>query len=117
MTGKMTLDSTIFEKALSDSPADVQLLLAGTDGTGGAFGKMTKVVEDYTETGGLLGSTRTRIDEQIRGLNRRMDSVSAQLEVRRASLQREYIAADLAMTRLKGQSASLSSVGGGYRLF
>jgi flagellar hook-associated protein 2 len=117
MTGKMTLDSTIFEKALTDSPADVQLLLAGSDGTGGAFGKMTKVVEDYTETGGLLGSTRTRIDEQIRGLNRRMDSVSAQLEVRRASLQREYIAADLAMTRLKGQSASLSSMGGGYRLF
>jgi flagellar hook-associated protein 2 len=117
MSGKMTLDSTIFEKALTDSPADVQLLLAGSDGTGGAFGKMTKVVEDYTETGGLLGSTRTRIDEQIRGLNRRMDSVSAQLEVRRASLQREYIAADLAMTRLKGQSASLSSMGGGYRLF
>jgi flagellar hook-associated protein 2 len=117
MTGKMTLDETIFEAAVNDSPADVQLLLSGTDGTGGAFGAMKTLVEEYTETGGLIGATRSRIDEQVRGLNRRMDTVSAQLELRRAALQREYMAADLAMTRLKSQSASLSSVGGGYRLF
>jgi flagellar hook-associated protein 2 len=117
MTGKMVLDSKRFEEALEASPADVQLLLSGSDGTGGAFGALGKVVDEYTQSGGLIGSTRTRIDEQIRELNRRMDSVSAQLEIRRMALQREYIAADLAMTRLKSQSASLSSVGGGYRLF
>ena len=117
MTGKMILDETIFEDAVNDSPADVQLLLSGTDGTGGAFGAMKALVEEYTQTGGLIGSTKNRIDEQVRGLNRRMDSVSAQLELRRQSLQREYMAADLAMTRLKSQSASLSSVGSGYRLF
>ena len=117
MTGKMVLDETLFEEAMNDSPADVQLLLSGVDGTGGAFGALTDVVEEYAQSGGLIGSTRMRIDEQIRALNRRMDGVSAQLEVRRAALQREYIAADLAMTRLKSQSASLSSVGGGFRLF
>ena len=117
MTGKMILDEKRFEDAMNDSPADVQLLLSGPDGDAGAFGALTDIVEEYTETGGLLGSTRTRIDSQIRDLNRRMDGVSAQLEVRRAALQREYIAADLAMTRLKSQSASLSSMGGGYRLF
>ena len=117
MTGKMVLDETLFEDAMNDSPADVQLLLSGVDGTGGAFGALTDVVEEYAQSGGLIGSTRMRIDEQIRALNRRMDGVSAQLEVRRAALQREYIAADLAMTRLKSQSASLSSVGGGFRLF
>jgi flagellar hook-associated protein 2 len=117
ISGKMTLDQTRFDDALADAPADVQLLLSGADGTGGAFGKLTDVVEEYAQTGGLIGTTRERIDTQIRDLNRRMDSVSAQLEVRRLALQREYIAADLAMTRLKSQSASLSSVGGGYRLF
>lgn len=117
MTGKMVLDAERFEKALEASPSDVQQLLSGTDGKGGAFGALGKVVDEYTQSGGLIGSTRTRIDQQIRDLNRRMDTVSAQLEVRRASLQREYIAADLAMTRLKSQSASLSSIGGGYRLF
>ncbi len=117
MTGKMTLDETRFEDALDASPADVQMLLSGADGTGGAYGALGKIVDEYAQSGGLIGSTRTRIDQQIRELNRRMDSVSAQLEVRRAALQREYIAADLAMTRLKSQSASLSSVGSGYRLF
>jgi flagellar hook-associated protein 2 len=117
MTGKMILDEKIFETAVNAAPSDVQLLLSGSDGTGGAFGAMKKLVDEYTATGGLIGSTKERLDEQIRGLNRRMDTVSAQLELRRAALQREYMAADLAMTRLKSQSASLSSVGSGYRLF
>ena len=117
ITGKMTLDSTLFEKRLGDSPADVQLLLSGADGTGGAFGAMGSLIEQYTQTGGLIGDTRERIDETIRGLNRRMDSMEAQLEIRRQALQREYIAADLAMTRLKSQSASLQTVGQGFRLF
>ena len=117
MTGKMILDEEIFENAVNAAPSDVQLLLSGSGGTGGAFGAMKKLVDEYTATGGLIGSTKERIDGQIRGLNRRMDTVSAQLELRRAALQREYMAADLAMTRLKSQSASLSSVGSGYRLF
>jgi flagellar hook-associated protein 2 len=116
MTGKMTLDDKLFEKA-ANKPADLQLLLSGADGKSGAFGAMTKLVEEYTQTGGLLGSIRERNDEQIRGLSRRIDSSTAQLELRRLALQREYIAADLAMTRLKSQSSALSSIGGQYRLF
>jgi flagellar hook-associated protein 2 len=89
MSGKMILDEEIFENAVGDAPGDVQELLSGSGGTGGAFRAMTTLVEDYTETGGLLGSTRERIDEQIRGLNRRMDTVSAHLEVRTAELRRD----------------------------
>ncbi len=43
--------------------------------------------------------------------------MDAQLAIRRASLQMEYMAADMAMTRLKSQSSSLSAVGGEYRIF
>jgi flagellar capping protein FliD len=117
MGGKMTLDEKLFDERFDDSATDVQLLLSGSDGTGGAFGAMTELVEEYAQTGGLIAETRERIDETIRGLNRRMDGLSAQLELRRAALQREYIAADMAMTRLKSQSSSLSSIGGQYRLF
>jgi flagellar hook-associated protein 2 len=116
MTGKMTLDEKLFEKAAA-KPTDLQQLMSGADGTSGAFGAMTKLVEEYTQTGGLLGSIRERNDEQIRGLSRRIDSTTAQLEIRRRALQQEYIAADLAMTRLKSQSSALSSIGGQYRLF
>ena len=117
ITGKMTLDEKIFQNRLADNSADVQVLLSGSGGTGGAFGAMAGVVEEYTQAGGLVASTRQRIDEQIRTLTRRMDTLHAQLEIRRQSLQREYIAADMAMTRLKAQSSSLQTVGGQYRLF
>jgi flagellar hook-associated protein 2 len=117
MTGKMTLDEELLADRLADSPADTQLLLSGTDGTGGAFGAMSALIEEYTQSDGLVAETRGRIDEQIRTLSRRIDTVSAQLEVRRLALQREYIAADLAMSRLKAQSSSLQTVGSAYRLF
>jgi flagellar hook-associated protein 2 len=117
ITGKMTLDESRFEDVAAESAADIQTLLSGIGGTGGAFRTMGTVVEEYTQTGGLIGSIRERIDEQIRGLGRRIDTSASQLELRRLALQREYIAADLAMTRLKSQSSSLSSMSGQYRLF
>jgi hypothetical protein len=53
----------------------------------------------------------------VSSLSRRLDTMEVQLELRRQSLQKEYIAADLAMSRLNAQSSSLSSLGGQYRLF
>ncbi|HEY6359609.1 MAG TPA: flagellar filament capping protein FliD [Vicinamibacterales bacterium] len=117
MSGKMILDSDVFNSAISASPAAVQTLVSGATGDGGAFGAFATLVEDYTEAGGLVALTRQRIDEQVTGIGKRLDTMESALALRKASLQREYIAADLAMTRLKAQSASLSSVGGGFRLF
>src|SRR5215213_327925 len=91
------------------SPSAVQFLFSGADGKHGAFGTMATLIEDYTEAGGLVASARERLDDQVRTITRRMDSLSGQLELRRSVLQREYLAADMAMTRLKNQSSSLQS--------
>ena len=117
MTGKMVLDSTVFKAAVAASPSAVQTLVSGAAGDGGAFGAFTALIEDYTETGGLVSGVRDRIDKQVSSIRNRLDTMEVALAIRRTSLQQEYIAADLAMTRLKAQSASLSSVGGGYKLF
>jgi flagellar hook-associated protein 2 len=116
-TGKMILDSEVFDDAIASSPTDVQTLVSGATGNAGAFGAFATLIEDYTEAGGLVSASRQRIDEQVTGINRRLDTMESQLALRKAALQREYMAADMAMTRLKSQSASLSSVGGGYKLF
>jgi flagellar hook-associated protein 2 len=116
-TGKMILDEEQFESVMASAPAAVQQLVSGTAGDGGAFGEFATIIAGYTEAGGLVSSMRERIDEQVSSLSKRLDGMEAQLELRRLALQREYIAADLAMTRLKSQSASLSSMGGGYKLF
>jgi flagellar hook-associated protein 2 len=116
-SGKMVLDQELFEEKVTASPGDVQMLVSGAAGDAGAFGAIVSKIEAFTQTGGLVASSRERIDEQVSAIGDRLDTMESQLAVRKAALQREYMAADLAMTRMKAQSASLSSVGGGYKLF
>jgi flagellar hook-associated protein 2 len=115
--GKIKLNKEKLEDALADSPSNVQKLFAGATGTGGAFGAVQKLLKDYTEAGGLVASARTRLGEQVTSISKRLDTLEAQLAIRRTSLQQEYIAADLAMTQIKAQSSSLSALGSQYRLF
>src|SRR4029434_7925319 len=100
-----------FDGAMSNSVGDVQRLFSGLTGTGGAFGRLSDLLEQYTDAGGLVASLRDRLDDQVDGLTTRISDMEAQLEVRRSALQQEYIAADLAMTRLKSQSSSLQNIG------
>ena len=115
--GSMTIDEKVFDTAIAASPSAVQFLFSGANGGSGAFGTMAALVEDYTEAGGLVAGARERLDDQVRAITRRMDALSARLELRRSTLQKEYLAADMAMTRLNHQSSSLQSLGGQYRLF
>lgn len=117
MTGKMILDSEVFDDAIAAAPADVQTLISGASGEGQAFGAISTLLDDYTKAGGLVALIRERITDQVSTLSTRLDTLDSQLAVRRIALQQQYTAADLAMTRLKSQSASLSSASGGYRLF
>jgi len=111
--GKMTLDSATFDKAMQNSSAGVQQLFSGASGNGGAFGAIADLIDQYTQAGGLVATVRNRLDTEVSNMDKRLDSMSAQLEIRRQSLQQEYIAADLAMTQLKSQSGSLANLGNG----
>jgi flagellar capping protein FliD len=102
---------------METDPIAVQNFIAGEDGDGGVFQVFSTMLQDYTKSGGLLSASKTRIDTQVSAINNRLDSMESALATRRAALQKEYIAADLAMTRLKAQSSSLSAAGSGYRLF
>jgi flagellar capping protein FliD len=75
------------------------------------------MIESYTEAGGLVSDARERIDTQVSNLGRRIGTLEEQLAIRRAALQREFIAADRAMAQLNSQGSSLSQLGGQYRLF
>lgn len=106
-TGELKLDRTALSAALATAPADVTALFA--DATTGAFKAVDSLVTLYTKSGGLVPDARTRLSDEIARLNRRMDDMQARLAVRRASLQKEFIAADLAMTRLNAQKGALTS--------
>jgi flagellar hook-associated protein 2 len=115
--GKLSLNKTVFDTALASSSTDVQKLFAGTDGTGGAFGTIKTLVKEYTQSGGQVPGAQTRLNDQVKNLRNRLDVLESQLAVRRTALQKQFIAADMAMSRLNSQGSSLSQLGGQYRLF
>jgi flagellar hook-associated protein 2 len=116
-SGKMVLDQPTFENALNSNAAGVQTLFGGDDGTSGAFGAINSLIDNYTKSGGLVATVRTRLDAQMSSLANRIDALSDQLDRRRLTLQQEYQAADEAMAQLNAQSGSLSNLGNEYRLF
>jgi flagellar hook-associated protein 2 len=115
--GHMTIDEEAFDDLVASDPQVVQDLFAGSTGTDGAFDALESLVETYTQSDGLVPQSRTRLIEQVDAVSRRIDTLEAQLLLRRDSLQREFIAADQAMQRLQAQVGSLSALGGQYRLF
>ena len=110
-TGKITVEQQRLTKALETSSADVAALFADR------FAAVDDLMSDYTRSGGLVSDVRKRIDTQVKSLGDRIENMEGQLEIRRAALQQEFIAADRAMSQLNSQSSSLSQLGGQYRLF
>ncbi|HEY0872341.1 MAG TPA: flagellar filament capping protein FliD [Vicinamibacterales bacterium] len=115
-SGKVVLEEDRLTSALNASVADVQTLFAGA-GNAGRFGALKTLISGYTTSGGLVSNVRDRIDEQVARLTTRMSIMEEQLAIRRAALQREFIAADRAMAQLNSQANSLGQLGGQYRLF
>ena len=69
------------------------------------------MLHQYSQGGGFLAGAQNQLRDEISRLGSRIDDMLARLAVRRAALQREYIAADQAMSALKAQSGSLASFG------
>ncbi len=111
-SGKMTIDEARLDGALDASLNAVKELFGGASGSGGRFGALKTMIESYTEAGGLVSDVRERIDTQVSNLGRRIGTLEEQLAIRRAALQREFIAADRAMAQLNSQGSSLSQLGG-----
>lgn len=108
--GQLILDDTAFNKALSDGFSDVQTLFLGDGATAGAFSTMTDLLSSYTESGGLVADVQQRLDSQVSRLDDRILKFEERLAVREAALLEEFIAADLAISRLNTQQDALSSL-------
>ncbi len=108
--GDLEFDATQFEAALASDKASVKELFRGSDGTGGVFGALASAVARYTDAGGLVPNAQERLTAQSRRISDRISVMEDRLEVRRLALQREFIAADQAMSQLNAQRNSLSSL-------
>jgi flagellar hook-associated protein 2 len=106
--GRLSLNQSRFDAAIADGASDVSAVLAGT---GGAFSAITTLVEQYTKAGGLLSQARQGVTDRLDRLDDQVAAMQDRLAIRRLALQKEFIAADQAMSALKSQSSSLSAFG------
>jgi flagellar hook-associated protein 2 len=111
ITGQMELDEDVLEDALAANQGDVQSLFSS------AFASLNTMIENYTKVDGLLASVRERLTVQVEHIDARLGALEAQLELRRSTLQKEFIAADMAISQLNSQGGSLAGLANQYRLF
>jgi flagellar capping protein FliD len=71
---------------------------------------MQGALHAFTQAGGFVASAQTLLKTQSARLDTLIFDMQSRLAVQRAALQREYAAADQAMTQLKSQSGTLSSL-------
>lgn len=109
LTGTLKLDTTRFDEALADDPDAVLALLGGESG---AFTTLQTTLEEYTNPDGLLINGRNRLQDQVRAMDRQLFQAEERLAKQRQTLQQEFIAAEMAMSRLRSQSGALSGTGG-----
>lgn len=110
-TGTIEFDEAAFDDAIAGGTADIERLFAGTAGTPGVFAAIDATLDTYTQTDGLLRGATKLLTDQATRLTDQIASMQERLALRRAALQREFIAADNAMSQLKSQSSSLASFG------
>lgn len=107
--GKLQLKSSRFDAAIADGLENVSAMLGNGTSGAGVFGAVEALTRQYTGASGFLSDARTQLTDRVSRLDDQVARMQDRLAVRRAALQREFIAADEAMSLLKSQSGSLAS--------
>jgi flagellar hook-associated protein 2 len=111
-SGKLTLDSTVLNDKLANSPGDVQALLSGK--TASQTGLAHSIYDTYSKlSDSLTGVVQTAIkgyQDSIKSLDKSIAARLARLDTLRDVLTRQFAAADAAISQLNGQSTALASL-------
>ncbi|MGE0813490.1 MAG: flagellar filament capping protein FliD [Vicinamibacterales bacterium] len=110
-SGTLELNETTFAAATASGTAELEKLFVGSGGVTGVFKSLDPLISSYTDSDGLLPGARKQLTDQASRLSDSIASMQERLAVRRAALQKEFIAADRAMSLLKSQSGSLANFG------
>jgi flagellar hook-associated protein 2 len=107
--GALTLDETRLTSALATNPDAVAALFV----TGGFAAATTKLTDAYSRSGdGIFALKSKSLSDRFNALQTQADQINAQADSLKARLEAQFTALETAMTKLKGQSAYLTSVFG-----
>ncbi|MGY1660061.1 flagellar filament capping protein FliD [Geodermatophilus sp. SYSU D00705] len=108
--GSIVFNADTFKAALQATPELSQRLVNGTAAVPGIAQRLLKLAKDATDstTGSLMKRTETQ-DAQSKDLQKRIEDWDRRLELRRATLTRQFTAMETALSSLQNQSSWLSS--------
>jgi len=109
-SGNLQFDEKAYTDAITDSPEDVQKLLQGTDSIKGVFGVMKDKLQGLDGTAGLIKTTRDSITTTLKGVAGRISAAQLRLDMRKKELQKQYAAADKAISKLNAMTGQLSQL-------
>jgi flagellar hook-associated protein 2 len=109
-SGKLTLDSAAFAKALAADPGAIEELLTGADGLGTAIDKLT---DQYTRAGdGILTAKKTSISDQMSRFDDQIDRIETRASEVGDMLHAQFTKLEALISSLKSQQSALSAMFG-----
>jgi flagellar hook-associated protein 2 len=106
--GTLVLDEAKLQDAVRSDPALVRGLVAPQDGSAGIGQRLRDVVKSATGTDGFLTSSVQGRERTTKDLQAQIESWDRRLEIRKATLQRQFSALEVSLGRLQSQSNWLS---------
>ncbi|OIQ47981.1 MAG: hypothetical protein BM565_03600 [Gammaproteobacteria bacterium MedPE] len=115
--GKLSLDKTKLNDAVSENPAAIEEFFVGTEENPGFAATLEGLVKNYTETGGLIDSRidsynnqLTKLDDDLVAFNKKMDRYEARLFAQYNAMDALVANLRSTSTALQGQLANLPGV-------
>ena len=113
-TGKLQIDDAMLSDALANHRDDVKTLLTGASGLAA---QVSNAINNYSGSGGSIDGAENRLQSTISSYDARIQTLESQLSLREQDLQRQFAAADEAISQLNSQVNALNALDSQYRLF
>ena len=109
--GNLKFDQKAYADAIAANPEDVQKLLQGTGAIKGVFATMKEKLQNLDGSAGLIKTTRDSITSSLRTVGDRITAAQLRLDMRRKALEKQFAAADDAISKLNAMTGQLSQLG------
>ncbi|WP_397449089.1 flagellar filament capping protein FliD [Pseudomonas sp. NA-150] len=110
--GTLSFDATSFSSAMTKNAqlgSQVQDMFTGTNSTNGLLARMGAVLTPYTQTGGILATRSSSLNQQQSDLSNQQADLTQRTSDLTAQLTAKYNAMDLVVGQLKATASSITS--------
>ncbi|HEX2086647.1 MAG TPA: flagellar filament capping protein FliD [Solirubrobacteraceae bacterium] len=109
VAGKLQFDETKFLASYQADPSSVERLLRGTEVSPGLSSRVDRIIQPFTEVGGMFEGRLTAATSELSRLGDQIKRMDERLGRKETYLRRQFTALETALTKLNSQSTEISS--------